>query len=81
MNKALLLNELMQLSPADRRDIAEKLWDSIHPPGSARPGEIVVLTPEQMAEIDHRLAEHERNPERAAPWEEVRARLWARFDK
>ena len=81
MNKALLLDELMQLSPAERQDIAEKLWDSIHPPGSARPGEIVVLTPEQMAEIDRRLAEHERNPERAAPWEEVRARLWARFDK
>jgi putative addiction module component (TIGR02574 family) len=81
MNKSLLLDELMQLSPAERLDIAEKLWDSIHPPGSARPGEIVVLTPEQMAEIDRRLAEHERNPERAAPWEEVRARLWARFDK
>jgi putative addiction module component (TIGR02574 family) len=81
MNKVLLLDELMQLSAPERLDIAEKLWDSVHPPGSARPGDIVVLTPEQMAEIDRRLAEHERNPERAAPWDEVRARLWARFDK
>ena len=81
MNKVLLLDELMQLSAPERLDIAEKLWDSVHPPGSARPGDIVVLTPEQMAEIDRRLAEHERNPERAAPWEDVRARLWARLDK
>ena len=81
MNKSLILDQLMQLSPTERLDIAEKLWDSVHPPGSARPGEVVVLTEEQMAEIDRRLAEHERHPERARPWEEVRARLWARFDK
>lgn len=76
-----LLDELMQLSPAERIDIAEKLWDSVHPPGSARPGDIVVLTPEQMAEIDRRLEDHKRHPERAEPWEVVRARLWARLDK
>ena len=81
MNKSLLLDELMQLSPTERLDIAEKLWGSVHPPGSARPGEIVVLTEEQMAEIRRRVAEHERHPERARPWEEVRARQWARFDK
>jgi putative addiction module component (TIGR02574 family) len=81
MNKSLLLNELMQLSPAERLDIAEKLWDSIHPPGSARPGEEAPLTEKQMAEIDRRIEEHERHPERASPWEEVRARLHARFDK
>jgi len=81
MNKAVLLDELMQLSPSERLDIAEKLWESVHPPGSALPGEAVVLTAEQMAEIDRRLEEHERNPERAQPWEQVRARLWARFNK
>jgi len=81
MNKSMLLDELMQLSPSDRLDIAKKLWDSIHPPGSSRPGEIVVLTDEQMAELDRRLAEHKRHPERAGPWEAVRARLGARFDK
>lgn len=80
MNKPLL-DELMQLDPDERLDIAVKLWESVHPPGSALPGEPVVLTEEQMAEIDRRLAEHERNPERARPWQEVMARLRARFDK
>jgi putative addiction module component (TIGR02574 family) len=81
MNKAVLLDELMQLSASERLDIAEKLWDSIHPPGSIRPGEPFVLTDEQKAELDRRIEEHKRNPERAQPWEVVRARLWARYDK
>jgi putative addiction module component (TIGR02574 family) len=80
MNKPLL-DELMQLDPMERLDIAIKLWESVHPPGSALPGEDVVLTDEQMAEIDRRLAEHERNPERARPWREVLARIRAQFDK
>jgi putative addiction module component (TIGR02574 family) len=79
MNKSLLLDELMQLSPADRMDIVDQLWDSIHPPGSARPGEFVEFTDEQMAEIRERVAEHQRNPGSALPWEEVRARLRARL--
>jgi putative addiction module component (TIGR02574 family) len=32
-----------------------------------------------MHEIDRRLAEHKKDPGRALPWEEVRARLWARY--
>jgi len=80
MNKPLL-DELMQLDPTERLDIAVKLWESVHPPGSALPGEDVVLTDEQMAEIDRRIAEHERDPSRATPWREVMARIRARFEK
>jgi putative addiction module component (TIGR02574 family) len=79
MNKALLLDELMQLSYAERLDIAEKLWDSVHPPGSIRPGEPFVLTEEQKAELDRRLAEHRADPSSAIPWEEVRDRLRAKY--
>ena len=78
MNKPLL-EELMQLDPAERLDIAIKLWESVHPPGSAFPGEVVELTEERLAEAERRLAEHERDPSSAIPWEEVRARLWERL--
>jgi putative addiction module component (TIGR02574 family) len=78
MNKPLL-DELLRLDAAERLDIAVKLWDSVHPPGSALPGEPAELTDEQMQEIRRRVAEHERNPHSAMPWEEVRARLWARL--
>jgi putative addiction module component (TIGR02574 family) len=72
MNKALLA-ELMDLTPAERIQLAEDLWDSI------APEDMPPLTTEQEQEIDRRLAEHDRDPSRASSWEEVKARLWARF--
>ena len=70
--KKALLQELLQLSPAERVEIAQELWDSVDEV------ELPPLTPEQMQEIDRRIAEHERDPSRAIPWEEVRERLWPR---
>jgi putative addiction module component (TIGR02574 family) len=72
MNKALLA-ELMKLTSAERIELAQDLWDSISPE------DMPPLTPEWEQEIDRRLAEHEKDPTTAVPWEEVRARLWARF--
>jgi putative addiction module component (TIGR02574 family) len=71
MNKALLA-ELMDLTPAERIQLAEDRWDSIAPEN------MPPLTTEQEQEIDRRLAEHDRDPSRASSWEEVKARLWAR---
>ena len=78
MNKALR-DQVMSLPADEKLELAMDLWDSIHPPGSARPGETVELTEEQMAEIRRRVEEHRRDPGSAKPWEEVRARLWARL--
>lgn len=72
MNKALL-NELMQLSPAERIELAMDLWDSI-PAG----GDAFQLTAEQKAELDRRIAEHESDPSTAISYEEVREWLWSR---
>jgi putative addiction module component (TIGR02574 family) len=72
MNK-VLLQELLQLSPAERVEIAQELWDSIEE------ADLPPLTPAQTEEIHRRIAEYERNPSRAIPWEEVRERLRARF--
>jgi putative addiction module component (TIGR02574 family) len=72
MNKALW-DELMKLSPSERIQLAQDLWDSI------AEEEMPPLTPEQIEEIERRLAEHEKDPGRAVPWEEVRAQLWARY--
>jgi putative addiction module component (TIGR02574 family) len=71
-----LLAELLELSPAERIQLAEDLWDSV----AASPETMPSLTAAQIAEIERRLAEHARNPSRAIPWEEVRARLWSRFE-
>jgi putative addiction module component (TIGR02574 family) len=72
MNKARFA-ELFELSPAERVEIAQDLWDSVlgSPEGLPPP------TEEQIAEAGRRLEEHERDPSSAIPWEEVRASLWA----
>jgi putative addiction module component (TIGR02574 family) len=69
--KESLMAELLQLSPAERIQLAEDLWDSV---ADSMPD----LTQEQIAECERRLAEHDRDPSTARPWEEVRARLWSR---
>ena len=78
MNKAIL-DELMQLSPAERIDIAEKLWESVDPNDPNIVDDITPLSEEQMQEVRKRIAEHERDPGSAIPWDEIRARLWARL--
>jgi putative addiction module component (TIGR02574 family) len=72
MNKATLFKELMELPPEERLQLVEELWDSLA-------AEDIPLTDEQKREIDRRWAEHQKNPDRGSPWEEVRARLWARY--
>lgn len=70
----LSLAELLKLSVSERIQLAEDLWDSI----AAEP-EALPLTDAQRAEIERRLAEHDRDPTSAIPWEEVRARLHQRL--
>ena len=73
MNKALL-KEVLQLPLAERIEMAQELLDSVGPDA----GDLPPLTPDQMQEIDRRLAEHDKNPSRAIPGEDVRTWLWSR---
>ena len=65
--------DLLALPSAERIELAMDLWDSIAPEDMPLP------SPEQMAEIERRWAEHQRDPSSAIPWEEVQARLRSRF--
>jgi putative addiction module component (TIGR02574 family) len=71
MNKASLA-DLLTLSPAERLQLAQDLWDSL-------PEEAVPLTEEQVRELERRLADHDANPRATIPWQEVRDRLRTRF--
>jgi len=64
--------DIAQLTVAERLELIEELWASL----AARP-ELLPLTPEQLALVAERRAEHERDPERAIPWAVVRAELSA----
>ena len=72
MNKSLL-KELLELTPAERIELAEDLWDSIEPE------QMPPLTEEQKQEIERRYAAHVRDPNRGSKWEDVKTRLLARY--
>ena len=74
VNKAALLAEILRLPDNERAELVDEIIESL-PAGE----DDFVLTEEQKAELDRRLAEHERDPSRAIPWEVVRDRLRARF--
>lgn len=69
------LSELLKLTPAERIQLAQDLWDSI----PEEEPEVLALTEEEYQELNRRLADHERDPSTALAWEDVRARLWKRF--
>ena len=77
MSKAEILEELPKLSPAERREIRARLYEL--DPAADDWDDDGELTDEEKHLIEARLAEHERNPETAIPWEEFDARLKARF--
>lgn len=70
------ISELFKLSVEERLQIVEDLWDSIAADTQDKPFE---LSDELKAELERRMAEHEARPESALSWEEVRARLWAKY--
>ena len=63
MDKTSVIASALALPAEDRLEVAELLWESV-PDGP--------LSDEQAAELDRRVAEHERNPKDLIPWEQVR---------
>ncbi len=62
----------LALPPDERLRLAEELWDSLT-------ADDVPLTDAQVAELDRRRASLAANPESARPWDEVHARMTARY--
>jgi putative addiction module component (TIGR02574 family) len=65
------------LSPEERLDLLERLWDSL-----AQTPEHVPVTSEQRAELDRRLADLDRDIQEGkglgVPWDEVLRQIRAR---
>jgi putative addiction module component (TIGR02574 family) len=68
-----IIDELFKLSPAERIQLAEDLWDSV----AVRPEDLTPLTDTQRVEVERRLAAHNADPSSASSWGDVRARLWS----
>lgn len=64
------ISEILQLSIAERIQLAEDIWDSI-----AAVPEAVPLTEEQKQELDRRLRAYAQNPSEGIPWDELREKV------
>ncbi len=64
------ISDILQLSVAERIQLAEDIWDSI----VASPGSVPV-TDEQRQELDRRLQAYTQNPEEGISWDELRAKV------
>jgi putative addiction module component (TIGR02574 family) len=63
-----LMAEALKLSPSDRLELIEALWNTLSE-------EDIPVAPEERALLDERLADLERNPDAQSSWPEVKARL------
>lgn len=66
--------DFSHLTPAERIELIEALWDSLEPDQAAP------LTPELAAELERRSRESESNPHRGRTWDEIRAELEKRIE-
>jgi putative addiction module component (TIGR02574 family) len=73
MGRAELWSELMKLTPAERVDLVQDLWDSI------AQEDMPPLAEEEMDELERRLEEHRRDPSTAITWDELKAQLASRL--
>jgi putative addiction module component (TIGR02574 family) len=64
------LSDILQLTVAERIQLAEDIWDSV----AAFP-EAIPLTDAQKAELDRRLQAYAENPNEGIPWGALKDKL------
>ena len=60
--------DLSKLSPDEKFELIDELWQSLSP-------EDIALSPETRAELDHRLDRLDRDGPTGTPWDQVRAKM------
>lgn len=70
MSQSSLPPEIRHLPIPERVQLVEQIWDSI-----ADDEKQFRLTDAERAELDRRIAAHQADPNRGAPWNDVKKRL------
>jgi putative addiction module component (TIGR02574 family) len=68
--KFVLPEEIRNLPVSERLKLVEAIWDSI-----AESPEQLPLTQAQVAVLEARIAEYEKNPDAGSSWDEVKQRI------
>ncbi len=72
MRRPELWAELMELTPEERVELVEELWDSI------APEHLPAMSTEELDELDRELSAHKADPSGAQSWEMVQTWLRSR---
>jgi putative addiction module component (TIGR02574 family) len=64
-----LRSQLATLSAAEKVELLDAVWESLEADAHS-------LTETQRAELDFRVARHEKNPSDVIPWERIRTGLF-----
>lgn len=64
-----LRHQIESLSASEKAELLDAVWESLEADAAS-------LSDEQRAELDSRVARHEKNPSDVIPWEHVRANLF-----
>ena len=64
-----LRSQLASLSAAEKAELLDAVWESLESDAQS-------LTETQKAELDSRIARHEKNPSDVISWEKVRTELF-----
>jgi putative addiction module component (TIGR02574 family) len=68
------ISALLELSPDEKLDIIEALWESL-----SQSPELIPIHDWQKQELDRRQALYEANPEPFLTWEEVQTNILAKY--
>ena len=78
MSVSDIIEEIRPLSAKEKQEILERLWTEF---GDELESFDPDLTPEQMAELERRLADFEKNPRSGIPAEQVFAEIDKRLEE
>lgn len=71
--KTISVADVLELTPTERVQLAEDIWDSVTEVPEALP-----MTSAQKTELDRRLVAYRQNPTAGSPWSDVKSRILAR---
>ena len=67
------ISAVKRLTPAEKLLLVGELWDDL----AAHPAEVPV-SPEQLAELDRRMAAYRHDPSQVTSWEAIQQRILGR---
>jgi len=67
-----LRSQIESLSPEEKAELLDTVWESLEADSAS-------LTDAQRAELDYRIARHQKNSSDVIPWQQVRAGLFKKL--